>query len=287
MLAIAPSGNLGYITHAASANGVDVMNTATNTVFTNIPIPVNVTIAAAVTPNAAFVYVTCLSFSTSSSSLAVIETATNSLAALVPLPATFAAGVAIAPNGARAYVANNGSGVCCGGGFAGPSSVSVIDTASNTAIATIPAGSPTAIAVTPDGAFVYLTDAIAHNVSVISTATNTVVATVPVGTVPQGIAFGILQPEPPPPNPLDSLFTQVNALITGGTLTQEQGAGLLDKLNQIRAKIDAGQTGSACNQVSALINQVNGLINNGTLTSSQGQALLNAANALKTKLGCQ
>ena len=120
----------------------------------------------------------------------------------------------------------------------------------------------------------------------ISTATNTVVTTVPVGTVPQGIAFGTLQPDPPPPDPLDSLFTQVNALITGGTLTQEQGAGLLDKLNQIRAKIDAGQTASACNQVSAFINQVNGLINNGTLTSSQGQGLLDSANALKTKLGC-
>ena len=104
--------------------------------------------------------------------------------------------------------------------------------------------------------------------------------------MPQGIAFGTLQPDPPPPDPLDSLFTQVGALITSGTLTQEQGAGLLDKLNQIRTKIDTGQTSAACNQVSALINQINGLINNGSLTSTQGQALLNAANALKTKLGC-
>jgi YVTN family beta-propeller protein len=205
---------------------------------------------------------------------------------MAPLPATFGAGVAISPNGTRAYVANNGSGVCCGGGFAGPSSVSVIDTATNTVIATIPAGSPTAIAVTPDGAFIYLTDAIAKNVAVISTATNTVVATVPVGTVPQGIAIGTLQVDPPPPDPLDSLFTQVGVLITGGTVTAEQGAGLMDKLQQIRTKINDGQTAAACNQLDAFINQVKGLINNGSLTASQGQALITSANAVKAKLGC-
>jgi len=286
MLAIAPSGNLGYITHGATFNGVAVMNTATNTVFTNIPIPVDVTIAAAVTPNSAFVYVTCLSFTTGPK-LAVIDTATNSLVTLVPLPATFPPAVAITPNGAFAYVANNGGGICCVP--PGPSSVSVIDTSSNTQIASVSVGSPTAIGVTPDGAFVYSVDGLANNVAVISTATNTVVTTVPVGIFPQSIAFGTLQPEPPPepePDPLDSLFTQVQVLITGGTVTQDQGAGLMDKLGQIKAKIDAGQTGSACNQSDAFINQVNALLNNGSLTPSQALGLIDTANALKTKLGC-
>lgn len=64
MLAIAPNGPLGYVTHGAFDPSVTVINTATNTVVANIPVPVDVTIAAAVTPNGAFAYVTCLSFST-------------------------------------------------------------------------------------------------------------------------------------------------------------------------------------------------------------------------------
>jgi len=285
MLAIASSGNLGYMTHAATINGVDVINTATNTVFANIPIPVDVTIAAAVTPNTAFVYVTCLSFSTGPK-LAVIDTATNSLVAIVPLPATFPPAVAITPDGAFAYVANNGGGICCGGG-GGPSSVSVIDTASNTAIATIPFGSPAGIAITPDGAFVYVTDDINNTVSVIRTATLSVVAVVPVGTRPGSIAIGTLQKDPDPePETIASLIAKVQALITGGTLTQDQGAGLLNKIQEARAKLDAGQTGAACHQLSSFINQVNAFIGNGTLTSAEGQPLIDAANAIKTNFGC-
>ena len=284
MLAILPNGTLGYLTHAASANGVDMINIATNTVFANIPIPVDVTIAAAATPNSAFLYVTCLSFSTGSK-LAVIDTATSSVVAIVPLPAnTFSFSTAVSPDGAFAYVANNGSSTCCGGG-GGASSVSVIDTASNTEIATVPVGSPSALAVTPDGAFIYVTNEINNTISVIRRATLSVVAVVPVGTRPGSIAIGTL-PQEPQPETIASLIAKVQALITAGTLTQEQGAGLIDKLQQISAKIDAGQTGSACNQWSAFINQVNGLINTGALTPAQGQVFIDGANALKTKLGC-
>jgi YVTN family beta-propeller protein len=59
--------------------------------------------------------------------------------------------------------------------------VSVIDTASNTVIATIPVGHrPQGLAGTPDGKFVYVanSDGITGAVSVIDTATNAVVATV-------------------------------------------------------------------------------------------------------------
>src|SRR6185436_17695281 len=180
----------------------DVINTATNTVVTNIPVPADVTLAAAVTPNGAFVYVTCLSFTTGSK-LAVIDTATNTVVSIVPLPATFAPGVTITPDGAFAYVANNGGGVCCV--TPGPSSVSVIDTASNTEIARVPVGSPTAIAVTPNGAFVYVTNVTNNTVFVMSTATNTFVNSVPVGNFAQAIAFGTFIPEPPPIDPIDAL----------------------------------------------------------------------------------
>ena len=67
--------------------------------------------------------------------------------------------------------------------------VSVIDTATNTVVATIPVGTiPFGVAVTPDGTKVYVTNDGSNNVSVIKTATNTVVKTVPVGTAPYGVA---------------------------------------------------------------------------------------------------
>jgi YVTN family beta-propeller protein len=65
--------------------------------------------------------------------------------------------------------------------------VSVIDTATNTVVATVPVGNaPTAVAVTPDGTKAYVTNYGSASVSVIKTATvafdpaNTMVKTVPV-----------------------------------------------------------------------------------------------------------
>ena len=83
----------------------------------------------------------------------------------------------------HAYITNEGS-----------STVSVIDTATNTVIATIPVGShPQGVAVTPDGSRVYVANQGAvegvGTVSVISTATNTVTGIpIPVGSYPFGLA---------------------------------------------------------------------------------------------------
>ena len=89
----------------------------------------------------------------------------------------FGASAALAQT--RGYVTNGGD-----------NTVSVIDTATNTVVATIPVGSsPQGIAVTPNGAFVYVTNAGSNTVSVISAATNTVVATVPVGSFPLAVAI--------------------------------------------------------------------------------------------------
>lgn len=64
--------------------------------------------------------------------------------------------------------------------------VSVINTATNTVIATIPVGiAPFGVAVSPDGSKVYVTGEV---VSVIATAMNTVTATIPVGIAPTGVA---------------------------------------------------------------------------------------------------
>src|SRR5207253_2081625 len=85
---------------------------------------------------------------------------------------------AITPDGTRAYV------------DAGSSTVSVIDTATNTVVATIPVGAdPSGVAITPDGTRAYVTDQGSTTVSVIDTATNTVVATINVGADPVAVAI--------------------------------------------------------------------------------------------------
>src|SRR6516162_6744504 len=78
----------------------------------------------------------------------------------------------------NAYITNQAS-----------STVSVIDTATDTVIATIPVGLvPVGVAVSPDGSKVYVTNALSNTVSVIDTATNTVSATIPVGISSLGVA---------------------------------------------------------------------------------------------------
>ena len=67
--------------------------------------------------------------------------------------------------------------------------VSVIDTITNTVIATIPVGTaPNQLAVTPGGTRAYVANQGSNTVSVINTATNAVITTVPVGTGPIGVA---------------------------------------------------------------------------------------------------
>ncbi len=78
-----------------------------------------------------------------------------------------------------AYVTNSNS-----------SSVSVIDTASNSVVATVGVGGrPIGIGITPDGSRAYVANSNSNSVSVIDTATNSVVATVGVGSYPQGLAI--------------------------------------------------------------------------------------------------
>src|ERR1700693_3872382 len=78
-----------------------------------------------------------------------------------------------------AYVANAGS-----------SSVSVIDTSTNTVIGTVGVGGrPVGVAFTPTGSRVYVTNSDSDSVSVIDPATNTVIATIAVASFPQGIAI--------------------------------------------------------------------------------------------------
>jgi len=78
-----------------------------------------------------------------------------------------------------AYVTNQSEGT-----------VSVIDVAGNTTVATIPVGNgPTGVAASPGGTRVYVVNQTGDTVSVIDTATNGVIATIPVGETPILVAF--------------------------------------------------------------------------------------------------
>ncbi len=123
-----------------------------------------------------------------SNSVWAINTMTDAPVAVIPVQFS-PLGVALAPNGKFAYVTNTGA-VCDLCPVNQPSSVSVIDTATYSVVATIPVGQyPAGVAITPNGAFAYVANYNSNSVSVIDTVTNTVTATVTVGTGPWGIAI--------------------------------------------------------------------------------------------------
>lgn len=83
-------------------------------------------------------------------------------------------GVKLSADGRRAYVTTT----CCRQGTVlgtdGPGGLSVIDTTSNTVVATLAiSGHPGGMAVTSDGRFVYVTNYQSGYVSIVDTSTNT------------------------------------------------------------------------------------------------------------------
>jgi YVTN family beta-propeller protein len=128
----------------------------------------------AFTPDGAFLYIA----DNSNPRCTVVDTATQAVVAVIPT-ASGSGGIAITPDGSTVYQLNSDA-----------DSVAVIDTATNTVVANVPVGTaPIGIAVTPDGSLVYVSNLISNSVSVIDTATNAVVATVPVGRFPFHIAI--------------------------------------------------------------------------------------------------
>ena len=79
-----------------------------------------------------------------------------------------------------AYIVNDAS----------PGTVSVLDTSSNTIVATVTVGNnPTHDTITPNGMFVYVTNSTDNSVSVINTLSLQVIATVTFGTSPTALAM--------------------------------------------------------------------------------------------------
>src|SRR6185369_6724440 len=113
----------------------------------------------------------------------VVRSSTSRVGRRWPMHALCAAAAVLSASTARgesaAYVVNVAS-----------NDVSVIDTTSNTVVATIAVGpQPNGVAVTPNGERVYVSNFQADTVSVIDAATRAVVGTIGVGEEPVGIAI--------------------------------------------------------------------------------------------------
>jgi len=86
------------------------------------------------------------------------------------------------------------------------------------------------------------------------------------------------------PEWIEALAGQVNDLLAAGTLTQDQADGLLNKLQQVRAKLDADQREAAGQQMEAFVHQVEGFVNASVLTSELAQPLIDAARGIIDRL---
>jgi YVTN family beta-propeller protein len=160
-VAITPDGSRAYVTNHLDT--VSVVDIATNAMIETISVgffPRDV----AITPDGSRAYVA----NTFSDTLSVIDTATNQVIDTIPGLAD-PVQLAITPDGSRAYVATQGFS---------PAAVAVIDTVSNTVIASIPipTGVPLDIEITPDGSRAYVPAGGVGAIWVIETATNTIVA---------------------------------------------------------------------------------------------------------------
>lgn len=72
----------------------------------------------------------------------------------------------------------------------------------------------------------------------------------------------------------------VEDLETSGILNGTNANALIQKLNDIQARLDQGQIQPALNQVNAFISQVNAFTNNGTLSEAEGNNLIALAQRL-------
>ncbi len=81
-----------------------------------------------------------------------------------------------------------------------------------------------------------------------------------------------------------ALTAQIDELVSRGSLTADQAAGLRDKLAAIEAKIVAGNSRAAANQIRAFTNQVSAMIASRRLSAEEGQALVEAAELLLAQI---
>ncbi|MDZ4268649.1 MAG: hypothetical protein U1D00_23675, partial [Mycobacterium sp.] len=208
--AITGDGAYVYVT-SALGDSITVIDTATGTVETTIP--VSNSTGVVITPDGTRAYVTA-----SGGVVSVVDTASNTVTTTVSLNDA-SGGIAVSPDGTQVYV-SRGDGVISvidtatnteSGSFglnqvpendivfspdgtrayvADVLGVSVIDTSTTEVVTLIEAGSNSiGLAINGDGSRIYVTDLSDNTVNVIDTTSNAVIATIPVGTSPDPVAI--------------------------------------------------------------------------------------------------
>jgi len=247
-LSVSPSGGMLYVANEAS-NTVSVINTVTHTVVNTITAG-NYPVCVLVSPDGSRLYVD----NQNDHTISVFNTITYALIYTLPVPRYTPAQMAISGDGSTLYVAaldNGGSflvintttyayvitgslsvssftqgiALTADGSkiYAESTELSVINTATDSLLATIPVGAgPEGVAITSDGGFVYEVNGAIGSVSVISTATNQVTATIPVGEGPISIGNFIGPDSRCPGAPVSFTITvaaSTSPLITAGPVT--------------------------------------------------------------------
>jgi len=92
-------------------------------------------------------------------------------------------------------------------------------------------------------------------------------------------------PEPPTPEEeLALLIAEVEALVVSGTLTPDQGDGLISKLDAAAAKLEQARARPATNQLRAFVNQARAFMRSGKLPPEEGQMLTDAVEGIVSSL---
>jgi YVTN family beta-propeller protein len=154
-------------------NAVAVLDTATDTVLSKIPVPAGPHGLVA-TPDGAKVYVS----SDGASTVSVIDTATDAVTRSIEVGKA-PHGIALTPDGKLALV-----------GVWGESEVAFLDTATDRVVRETAVGNPHNIAVTPDGAYAYVGSQAQDAPALVklNVATGETVGRVPLDGTPRGLA---------------------------------------------------------------------------------------------------
>ena len=179
-IAINPSGTKVYVANTLSGH-VTVIDATTHTVIGSV-MSGSMPYGVAVHPAGHRVYVT----NSGEGTVSVIDAESHSVLTQIPVK-NQPYGVAVTPDGSKVYVANYGDSPM--------STVSVIDTASNTVITDVEVTSlstgsaPYGLAVNPAGTKVYVTNYAGGYVAIIDTATDTWTDAITVGNQPVGLSL--------------------------------------------------------------------------------------------------
>lgn len=162
-VAVSADGTRIYVVSGA-LNQLSIIDGATNTIVANVAIGNNPS-SVALTPDGSKVYVANAGFP--GMGVAVVDTVTFAIVKTLPsiFPTALARTMAVHPNGSRVYVATL-------------TGVSVIDTSTDTVVATIPANG-SRLAISPDGSRLYIHSQFANRIDVIDTSTNANLAQIP------------------------------------------------------------------------------------------------------------